>query len=79
MSSTPFNRIIDPAYADGQGEPRGGWESAVEPGNSTGGGEQNPPCNRGGDVLLPNPRRVSRVVHTNQSNPSTRVRKFIKV
>ena len=74
MSSTAFNRIVDPAYADGQGIPRGGWESAVEGGTSTGGGGPNPPCNRGADVLLPNPRKVSTVLHPAQSNPSTKVR-----
>ena len=77
MASTAFSRLVDPAYADGQGKPRGGWESAVEPGTRTGGGHANPPCNRGADVLLPNPRRVSTVVHTAQSSPSTRVRKFV--
>ena len=74
-ASTPFGRIVAPHYADGHGSPRGGWQSAHEPGTTTG---NNPgvslPCNRSADALLPNPRRVSKVIHTEESHPESRVR-----
>ena len=31
------------------------------------------PCNRSADALLPNPRRVSKVIHTDESRPESRV------
>ena len=73
-SSTPFNRIVAPHYADGHGSPRGGWESAYEPGTMTGNSRVTLPCNRSADAMLPNPRRVSKEMHRDESHPETRVR-----
>ena len=73
-SSTPFGRIVAPHYADGHGSPRGGWESAYEPGTTTGNSQEELSCNRSADAMLPNPRRVSTVMHRGESHPDTRVR-----
>ena len=72
-ASTPFGRIVAPWYADGHGSPRGGWESAQEPGTMTGNSRNVIlPCNRSADAMLPNPRRVSKVIHTEESHPESR-------
>ena len=61
-------------YSDGHGSPRGGWESASEPGTMTGNRQGNAlPCNRSADALLPNPRRVSKEMHGEESHPESRV------
>ena len=31
------------------------------------------PCNRSADALLPNPRRVSKLMHTDEDHPESRV------
>ena len=51
-STSAFTRLLDQEYADGKDIPRGGWLSAVEPGN-TGKRTNNKQCKGYSKKLIP--------------------------
>ncbi len=68
-----MRRLLPPAYANGVGEPRGGFRSA---GSRCGGGvgrKDDGVCKEDPERLLPNPRVVSRSVHGTAERPDSGV------
>ena len=63
--STKNIRLIPAKYADGVGEPRGGFTDQLRE-------EKNNQCVDLGDVWLPNPRDISRTLHLNANKENSK-------
>ena len=76
-ASTVFPRLRPAAYADGVEVPRGGVQSSLDTCEQTGNkGAAGDACTRPATVLLPNPRRVSTMIHPNLNKPDRVVSAF---